>query len=271
MLGEGRQADIFEWGNGFDRPPKILKLFKEGRSRDSVERELEFSRAASEAKIPTPRVYGGVVERDGRIGIVYERIEGPTQPQLILSLLFRIRSYSRTLANLHFKAHGAKISGLQTEKEHLKNKIEGARTITKDEKSRLMELTDSMPDGDRLCHNDFHPLNVIFRTPEEGGPVIIDWENAGVGDPLADVALTRCISMFSWRILPNRPSRWIARWLLVRFYRFYSERYFELSGADATGVDRWMTVMAAARIDDDIPEEHEHLVRYVRDRLGCGR
>ena len=52
--------------------------------------------------------------------------------------------------------------------------------------------------GDRLCHNDFHPDNIIFRTPEEGGPVIIDWERAGVGDPIADVAGTRWMAMITW-------------------------------------------------------------------------
>ena len=270
MVGKGRRSDVFEWDDGYDGLLKILKLFKQGITRESVERELEFSRAASEAGIPTPRVYGEVVEWDSRVGIVYERIEGPTLTQLILPLFFRTKFYSRILANLHFKAHSAKISGLQTEKELLKRKIEHARTITEDEKSRLTDLTDSMPDGDRLCHGDFHPFNVIFRKHGVGGPVIIDWENAGVGDPFADVAQTQCIAMFGWRDFSSRPIRWIVRWFSGRFYRFYRERYFKLSGVDAARVDRWMPVVAAARIDQDIPGEHEHLVRYVRDRLGGG-
>jgi hypothetical protein len=31
-----------------------------------------------------------------------------------------------------------------------------------------------------------------------------------------------------------------------------------------------MTVMVGARIDDDIPAEREHLVRYARQRLAAG-
>ncbi len=69
-VGTGLRADVFEWGDGSDSFPKVLKLFKEDRQRESVEREWEFSRAASEAGVPTPRVYGGVLERDGCFGIV---------------------------------------------------------------------------------------------------------------------------------------------------------------------------------------------------------
>jgi aminoglycoside phosphotransferase (APT) family kinase protein len=212
-------------------------------------------------------VYGGVVERDGRFGIVYERIEGRT---FVRSMLTRsLRSISWDLADIHLKVHGAQVSGLQTTKEHLKGKIARAPTITQDEKSQLMERADSMSDGDRLCHGDVHPENVIYRTREEGGPVIIDWENASVGDPLADVGQTLLLTMFAWRGMPNLPARWMVRWTLGRIYRFYPRRYFERSGLDAVGVDRWMTVLAAARLDDRIPGEHDHLLRYVRERLAA--
>jgi hypothetical protein len=30
-----------------------------------------------------------------------------------------------------------------------------------------------------------------------------------------------------------------------------------------------MTVLAAARLDDRIPGEHDHLLRYVRERLAA--
>src|SRR5215475_12266456 len=32
-----------------------------------------------------------------------------------------------------------------------------------------------MPDGDRLCHGDFHPLNILGNTLD---PMIIDWLDA---------------------------------------------------------------------------------------------
>ncbi|MGW1549107.1 aminoglycoside phosphotransferase family protein [Streptomyces sp. NPDC002346] len=40
---------------------------------------------------------------------------------------------------------------------------------------------------DRVLHLDLHPDNVILTGR---GPVVIDWSNAGAGDPAADVAMT---------------------------------------------------------------------------------
>jgi hypothetical protein len=40
--------------------------------------------------------------------------------------------------------------------------------------------------GSRILHLDLHPLNVLVG---DGGPVVIDWTSACVGDPNADVAL----------------------------------------------------------------------------------
>ena len=41
--------------------------------------------------------------------------------------------------------------------------------------------------GAALLHLDLHPLNVMM---DERGPVVIDWSNAHVGEPLTDVAST---------------------------------------------------------------------------------
>lgn len=42
-------------------------------------------------------------------------------------------------------------------------------------------------DGARLVHRDLHPENVLLGP---AGPVLIDWTNAGPGDPAMDAALT---------------------------------------------------------------------------------
>ena len=61
-----------------------------------------------------------------------------------------------------------------------------------------------------------------------------------------------------------------------RFYRFYSHRYFELSGANDDSVDRWMTVIAASSLRmseerqiDDLPNYQESLTQYLRERLAA--
>ena len=55
-----------------------------------------------------------------------------------------------------------------------------------------------------LVHRDFHPLNVLLA---EAGPVVIDWSNAGEGDPQADVAFSQVILATSDADFP----RWLER------------------------------------------------------------
>lgn len=50
-----------------------------------------------------------------------------------------------------------------------------------------------LPDGDRLLHLDWHPLNLIVD-PERGEiSGIVDWDNARAGHPLLDLARTESI------------------------------------------------------------------------------
>jgi len=51
--------------------------------------------------------------------------------------------------------------------------------MTAAERAALREL----PDGEALCHGDFHPRNVIVDGDEL---TIIDWVDASSGPPAAD-------------------------------------------------------------------------------------
>jgi serine/threonine protein kinase len=55
-------------------------------------------------------------------------------------------------------------------------------------------------DEARLVHRDLHPENVLLGP---AGPVLIDWTNAGAGEPAMDVALTWLI-MATSAGLPGR-------------------------------------------------------------------
>src|ERR1051326_6978314 len=69
-LGEGRTAEIYAWGE-----TEVLKLYRPGWPTSSVEQEAHISHLVAETLLPVPAV-GGMVEIDGRLGIVFERIAG---------------------------------------------------------------------------------------------------------------------------------------------------------------------------------------------------
>ncbi len=57
-------------------------------------------------------------------------------------------------------------------------------------KHAIAQHAAGLPDGDQVCHGDFHPDNIML-TP--AGPRVIDWNNATSGNPLADIAWTSLI------------------------------------------------------------------------------
>jgi aminoglycoside phosphotransferase (APT) family kinase protein len=59
------------------------------------------------------------------------------------------------------------------------------------EQTALHELLRAIAGPDRLLHLDYHPLNVL--TDGRGVTGVIDWVNARVGDPRADLARTIAI------------------------------------------------------------------------------
>jgi aminoglycoside phosphotransferase (APT) family kinase protein len=56
--------------------------------------------------------------------------------------------------------------------------------------AQLRDITDAPYAGDlRLLHGDFWPENLLWQTDDQ--VVILDWEDAALGDPLSDVASAR--------------------------------------------------------------------------------
>jgi aminoglycoside phosphotransferase (APT) family kinase protein len=161
LLGAGRSADVYDVGNG-----RVLRRYRDGRRAALVDAEARVMVHARAGGVPVPEVFD-VSGSD----IVMERAVGPTMLEVLGRRPWTVRGQARLLARLHALVHqvpGAGIPGLL--------------------------LPRPFGDGDALLHRDLHPINVIL-TPD--GPVIIDWESAACGPPIADVAMTWVIIGFS--------------------------------------------------------------------------
>lgn len=65
-----------------------------------------------------------------------------------------------------------------------------SQLVPDDIRQRALRILESLPDGDRLCHCDFHPANVLR---DGRWYAVIDWSCAARGDSAADVARTRLL------------------------------------------------------------------------------
>jgi Ser/Thr protein kinase RdoA (MazF antagonist) len=76
------------------------------------------------------------------------------------------------------------------QRTRLQRKINSADALSVSLKASLLKTLDTLPDGNRVCHGDFHPANVLMSGKDAN---IIDWIDAARGNPLADVARTTII------------------------------------------------------------------------------
>jgi len=92
--------------------------------------------------------------------------------------------------------------------------------------------------------------------------VIIDWVDAAVGDPLADVA--RTVVLIEGGPLPDR---WMDRVRIRRrraaFLRGYLRTYFRCSARPRSELDGWLPLVAAARLSEVDGTHAEALLGYL--------
>ena len=258
-IGVGNTAEIFEAeGN------RVLKLFREGMPEAPCRYEMEATRDIHAYIGGCPDAYG-LVMVGNRLGILMERISGPSMMREMLRHILRYRSWAYRLAQCHIALQQPVTFPMRTAKGMLSERIALVSQLSVREKEFLRGYLDVLPDGDRLCHFDFHPDNVMMAA---SGPVVIDWMNACKGDPLADVARTMMLLEHSF--IPNK-SAFVKRIIIamrLRVCSTYTHEYLRLSGANIEDVERWALPVMAARLYERIPdEEKQRLMTFIRQRI----
>jgi aminoglycoside phosphotransferase (APT) family kinase protein len=97
---------------------------------------------------------------DDGVDLVMERIKGRSMVDALAREPWRVHRHASTLADLHLALH----------------------------RIRPPDFLPPAPvgTGGSVLHMDLHPLNVMVGP---AGPVVIDWTNASIGDPNADVGV----------------------------------------------------------------------------------
>ena len=105
IIGLGRTAEILAWDDD-----RILKLFRDGWSLSAVKWEENVARTVSDAGLPVPAVHG-IMEVDGRHGIIYERVDGPSMLKELISKPEKLEHFANLFAKLHTQMHALQIRG----------------------------------------------------------------------------------------------------------------------------------------------------------------
>ena len=141
--------------------------------------------------------------------------------------------------------------------------ISHAPHLGDDLRERVLNYLASLEDGDKVCHGDFHPGNVLLT---EKGAVVIDWMTANSGNPWADVARTSMLLTIGAKSAGKQLSP-MTRLFIRIYHRAYLKNYVSLIPDRNNEYMKWMPVIAAARLDERIKGEEETLIGMVRTGL----
>ena len=257
LVGRGRTSDVYAYGSG-----AVIKVSHRDVPDDWPAFEARQTEAVRAIGAPAPRVLD-LVDIDGRSAIVFERIDGPSLWQQMLDSPADIDRLARDFAAIQRSLLGLGIpQGLPDFVDRLMRKIANAPGLDDGEREEALQLASSLPRGAALLHGDLHPGNILMGAE---GPVVIDWFDATIGHPMAD------INRSSILMQPNRsaeldhlPGSTVAHLETVTAGH---EHHFaaELHAAGTT-VAAWRAVIAAGRLAERAESDASGLLDLWRQR-----
>src|SRR5665647_2700612 len=155
LIGIGNTADVFDFGLG-----KVAKLFHSGYPLASIRKEFENSRLLNSLDVLTPKCYE-LFHLEDRVGIIYDKIFGVSLLDLIQQTR-DVNQYAVILADIHKKILRQHLPSAEPAKMILRRNIEHTAVLTEQQKLKLYEILDVLPEDHCFCHGDFHFGNILY-------------------------------------------------------------------------------------------------------------
>ena len=256
LVAHGGQAEIYDYGDG-----KVLRVAKRPQDFDRIRYEYSVYSILAESGISVPRAYE-LVTVDGAPAIIMDKVAGSTMMSGIARNPLQLTTRARELARLHLGLREFNVaSGLTPTKSKAEFCINHSQILSDHTKQTVLEVLKGLPDGDALCHGDFHPGNIICNG---GKNYIIDWVGASRGDFHADMAHTYILL----RVVPRVPHvSGIMHFMQKRVGRSMADHYLagissEIS-LDYEVFSKWVLINAAERTYHGLDSEQEHLQLFI--------
>lgn len=256
-IAYGRTAVIYAWQDN-----QVLKLFYDWVDLDSIKYEARIAQVVHAAGLPVPAV-GDVLRVNDHNGLVYQRVDGVMMWDMLKRKPWKGNHYACRLAELQAQMHTSTIQvDIPDQRQRLRDKITHAAALPGRLREKALSALAAMPDGDRLCHGDFHPGNVLITPQAE---MLIDWIDATRGNPLSDLARTTILVRGAAET--NQVGNIVDKAFVRIFHATYLRHYFKLRPGGEDEYERWLPIVAAARLSENIPEVEKWLVTQVGKHL----
>ena len=260
LIAEGRTSDVHAFG-----ADAVIKIPRDGVPSHWAEIEAELSDAVHRHGLPAPEVRDAP-SVDGRRCVVFERIDGPSMWEQACADPGRATVVVEQLIEVQRRIHSAGLpAGIPDLVARLSSKIDACDAISQTERAEARRVVAELPSGAALLHGDLHPGNVLVS---DDGPIVIDWFDAAIGHPLADVVRTSLLMRAGSDVVeqPHLPGATAA--MVATMYEAYLDGWRHEIMLDELTVARWEAVLAAARISEGADDEAA-LLQIWRSRPGA--
>lgn len=255
LYAQGGQAQIYEYGSD-----KVLRVLRSPKDEALLQYEITITKALGHSGVLVPEVFESMLV-DGRPAVVVQRINGISMLDYIKRHPLQLRKQAGVLASLHIAVSQNAVPGLKSGRERAHFLTERAHELSPNTKAFVHGLIDVLPDGEALCHGDFHPGNILKSA---GGDYIIDWFGAYHGDILSDIAHTYLIL----KNVPRFPGVSAAAHRVMKITggmiaREYLKTIRKLLPFETAQFSRWLVVKAAERSFYGMPAEKPLLMAFI--------
>ena len=250
-IASGFTADIFLIDN-----TKVLKLYFEGWDVNFIKNEYYVNDLIRSYSINAPETYE-MITIGNRTGIIFQKLENITMKDMMKQNKNNSFGFARTLAQEHYRVNCAADTknGLKEQKDTYKEIIESRTSLDRLQKDKLIHLLKALPEDNKICHGDFHPLNLLY---DNNKIYIIDWVGALRGNPFADVAGSYIIIKIMGLETEKNLSFFrgmVSSILISKFAKTYLKEYVKISSCSIRDIMNWIPVRAATYLDFGLPEK----------------
>lgn len=162
ILGKGGSGTVYRLNED-----TIVKVFKEGKEYDDIDKERGYARTAFVAGIPTAISFD-IVKVGSQLGAVFECMNSDTlsnafksHPEKFDEYIDKYVELYRLLSTTEVKDTFENIRELSLERLNRMEKFLGAQDT-----DILRNCVNAMPDSNTLVHGDFHPGNIMLQGDE---------------------------------------------------------------------------------------------------------
>ena len=231
--------------------PLVLRVHRAADRTDVAHQEAEAQAWCVDRGYPAPRVLlvGTTAEGFTMPVQVMNRAFGTTMLAAVTARPWRARPEVHRLAALHARLHALDpltwADQTVTFAQDRLGPVQWWATELNDPEisaglERALPIARALDAGPAVvCHGDFHPLNVIV---DGEAATVIDWTDAGLGDPMGDVARTALLLRVAGVATTAPALRTALRATAPALSGIYLRAYRQIAPFDPTRFRLWTTL-----------------------------